>query len=323
MMNIEEGTMHAEISQKLLDWATENGVQNDHIVASLLEDFANESNLAIWASLNPFEFLPNPNPSIGLKVFDWAKNISNIRNILVFLPVALTWEAVSKATEAFAIFVQKNNATTVNFLEFWQNGYDELSPFWTISNIASLDFAIILGVIGLSLLSNTFYSRGSKLSKEAAQSFEQRRFEMALTLKMYLYSMREIDKSNLQEGVAASVSALLSASSTLSKSASKLLATVTQIENSVTPINDFGDSLEKEARGLVRQVGQLNNSLADINKSVSSELKYAVSEATYSLGLANEELTQSTQTIRSNAQAAENEIKSLQSIIRKASRGLQ
>lgn len=321
MPNSREDLLHIEVIDKLSQWANENGVHNDRIVTSLLEDFEREDNLAIWAGMDPFEFLPHPQPANGLKFFNWAKLISNFRNVLVFLPVALTWEAVSKATEAFAIFVEKNNATTVNFLEFWQNGYDVLPSFWTISHIASLDFAIILGVIGLSLLSTFWHAKGLQTNKSAIQILEQQRIEMALTLKMYLYSMREIDKTNVEEGISSSVSALLSASSTLSKSAKQLLASVSQIEKSIPPINDFGDRLDKEARGLIKQVGQLNNSLADINNSVTGELRDAVSAATIGLDLANDELSESTQAIRTNAQAAETEIRSLQSIIKKASRG--
>jgi hypothetical protein len=321
MPTSQEDILHSEIIEKLTDWADRNGVQSDRIIVSLLEDLEHEDNLAIWAEMDPFDYLPHPQPGNGVKFFTWAKNMASLRNVLVFLPVALTWEAVSKATEAFAVFVEKNNATTVNFLEFWQNGYDVLPSFWTISHIASLDFAIILCVIGLSLLSNNFHTKGSRLNKSSIQALDQNRIEMALILKMYLYSMREIDKNNVEEGVASSVSALLSASSTLSKSAKQLLSAVTQIEKSIPPINNFGERLDKEARGLIKQVGQLNASLADINTSVTGELRDAVSAATIGLDLANEELTESTESIRTNAHAAENEIKSLQAIIKKASRG--
>jgi hypothetical protein len=97
--------LHEEISQKLSQWASRNGVESDHIVQSLLQDFADEDNLAIWAGMDPFEYLPQPYPTVGNKFFNWAKQVANIRNVLVFIPVAITWEAVSKATEAFAKFL--------------------------------------------------------------------------------------------------------------------------------------------------------------------------------------------------------------------------
>lgn len=321
MVNTEPELLHQEISQTLVNWAANNGVESDHIVQSLMQDLAGEENLAIWAGMDPFEYLPQPHPTLGSRMFAWAKTAANIRNVLVFVPVAITWEAVSKATVAFAKFVETNNATTVNFLEFWQNGYDVLDKFWTIGNVASLDFVIILGVIALSLISTFFNTRGSAINKGEIAQIEAERLEMALALKMYLYSMREIDKTNVKEGLASSVSALLAATSTLAKTAKQLSGVVKELEDGVPVINEFGNRVGKESEKLVKQVAILSASLSDINSSITGELRDAVNSATVGLDLANEGLASSTQSIRTNSLAAENEIKSLQSLIKKANRG--
>jgi hypothetical protein len=321
MQNAQEDPLHAEINQRLINWASRNSVESDHIVQSLTQDFAQEENLAIWAGMDPFEYLPQPYPSVGNRFFNWAKQLANIRNVLVFIPVAITWEAVSKATEAFAKFVETNNATTVNFLEFWQNGYEVLPAFWTISHVASLDFAIILGVIVLSLVSTYFNTKGSSINKVEIHQIEEERLEMALALKMYLYSMREIDKNNVEEGIASSVSALLSATTSLAKSAKQLTSVVNELEGGVPMINEFGTQLGNESKKLVKQVGNLTEALGGINSSITGELREAVNAATLGLDLANDELEQSTNSIRTSSTAAANEIKSLQTIIKKASRG--
>ena len=313
--------LHQEIAQTLVDWAANNAVESDHIVQSLIQDLAAEENLAIWAGMDPFEYLPQPHPTVGNRFFSWAKTAASIRNVMVFVPVAITWEAVSKATVAFAKFVESNNATTVNFLEFWQNGYDVLGKFWTIGNIASLDFAIILGVIALSLIATYLNARGSSINKSETQQIEAERIEIALALKMYLYSMREIDKTNVKEGIASSVSALLAATSTLAKTAKQLSGVVRELEEGVPAINEFGDRVGKESEKLVKQVAVLSASLSEINGSITGDLRDAVNSATVGLDLANEGLATSTQSIRTNSLAAENEIKSLQSLIKKANRG--
>lgn len=313
--------LHEEISKTLNDWAVNNGVDSDHIVQSLIQDLAGEENLAIWAGMDPFEYLPQPHPTLGSRMFSWAKTAASIRNVMVFVPVAITWEAVSKATVAFAKFVETNNATTVNFLEFWQNGYDVLDKFWTIGNVASLDFVIILGVIALSLVATYLNARGSSINKVEMAQIEAERLEVALALKMYLYSMREIDKTNVKEGIASSVSALLAATSTLAKTAKQLSNVVRELEEGVPAINDFGNRVGKESEKLVKQVGVLTASLSEINGSITGELRDAVNSATVGLDLANEGLATSTQSIKTNSQAAENEIKSLQSLIKKANRG--
>ena len=319
--NMVPELLHQEIAQNLVDWAANNAVESDHIVQSLIQDLAAEENLAIWAGMDPFEYLPQPHPTVGNRFFSWAKTAASIRNVMVFVPVAITWEAVSKATVAFAKFVESNNATTVNFLEFWQNGYDVLGKFWTIGNIASLDFVIILGVIALSLIATYLNARGSSINKSETQQIEAERIEIALALKMYLYSMREIDKTNVKEGIASSVSALLAATSTLAKTAKQLSGVVRELEEGVPAINEFGDRVGKESEKLVKQVAVLSASLSDINGSITGDLRDAVNSATVGLDLANEGLATSTQSIRTNSLAAENEIKSLQSLIKKANRG--
>ena len=320
MSNPEAELKHSLILQRVLNWAQRCGVSSDHIVKSLVQDFAAEENLAIWATMDPFEYLPQSDPTSGRKYIGWAKNAATFRNLLVFLPVALTWEAVSKATEAFGKFIENNTATTANFLEFWQNGYDVLPKFWTISKIATLDFAIILVIIGLSLASTVLSSRASSLNKWEMRVKGEERLEMALALKLYLYSMREIDKSNVNEGVAASVSALLGATSSLSKSAKQLTAVIDGLYLGVPAINEFGAHLGSVSGKLVREVEGLTNALSVINGSIINELHDAVNSATIGLELANEELSQSTKSIHTNSLAARDEIKSLQSMIKKLSR---
>lgn len=322
-MKSEEFTdshLHKEISQTLANWAQRNAVSKDPIIQGLLQDLIDEDNLAIWATMDPFEYLPQPRPNLGDRFFSWAKITANLRNVSVFVPVALTWKAVSEATVAFAKFVEANNATTVNFLAFWQNGYEILADFWTIGHIASLDFLIIVGVILLSLVSTALNARGSSLNRSELAHIESERFEIALALKMYLYSMREIDKSNVKEGIASSVSALLSATSSLSKSAKQISNVIRDLEEGVPTINEFGTKIAKESEKLVKQVGQLTVALSEINSSAMGNLHEAVSNATLGLELANEGLSESTKSLRNNSIAAESEIKSLQGLMKKASR---
>jgi hypothetical protein len=77
----------------------------------------------------------------------------------------------------------------------------------------------------------------------------------------------------------------------------------------------------QESEHLVKQVGKLTTSLSEINTSITGELRDAVNAATNGLDLASEELVESTNSIRSHSVAAETEIKSLQSLIKKATRG--
>lgn len=318
---IEDEFLHQEIYSELAEWSSSFAVNEDTMVASLLEDLKNEENLSIWATLDPFEFLPMPTNKAGSEFNKWGKAAANLRNVSVFLPVALTWKAVSEATAGFGKFVESNQASTVNFLAFWQNGYDILPNFWTIGHIASLDFLIILGVVLLSLISNFLMTRGLKLRNNNFKFVDQERTRMALNLKIYLYSLREIDKGQIKEGIAASVSTLQSATRALTKTAIEIGLIMSELKKSIPPINSFGTNLQKEAKHLNEQVAILSESFAVINQSVLSDLRDAVDNAASGLSLANQELSSSTDSIRRNARDAERELKTFQNLIRKVIKG--
>lgn len=317
---MEEEFLHQEIYSTLQEWATRFGELDDQIVASLLEDLKNEDNLAIWATLNPFEFLPNPKITVGDSFSKWAKIAAQIRNVSVFIPVALTWKAVSEATSAFGTFVEQNSASTVNFLAFWQNGYDVLSKFWTIGHIASLDFLIIIGVVVLSLINNLLNNLSFKEKSQFTEYVAQERLQLGLALKFYLHSLREIDKGNIKEGIASSVSALQNATRALTKSSIEINSVMTGLKGAIPVVNEFGVKMQKETQKLNDQVALLTNNLSDINSSIVEELRDAVNSATDGLSIANNELESSTNSIRRNALEAEREIKSFQGLIKKASK---
>ena len=149
----------------------------------------------------------------------------------------------------------------------------------------------------------------------------QDRIRIALNLKIYLYSLREIDKGQIKEGIAASVSTLQSATRALTKTAIEINSIMSDLKKSIPPINNFGSNLQKETKHLNEQVALLSESFAEINQTVSTELKEAVESASSGLSLANQELASSTDAIRKNARDAEREIRSVQGLIRKANKG--
>ena len=138
--------------RKLTVWATKEELLYDPYLNNLIKDITEDRNLSFWAEQDPMNLIPPVDSKKGFGLIRLSRFFSILRNTLVFLPVALTWKAVSDATAGFAAFTSQSQATPVNFLEFWQNGYGYISPFWTISNVALVDFWIILLVIGITLL---------------------------------------------------------------------------------------------------------------------------------------------------------------------------
>jgi archaellum component FlaC len=89
-----------------------------------------------------------------------------VRNVLVLLPILLTWAALAEASRAYDRYlVREPEAVSQPFLLLWQRGFGGeagvLSP--TFSMVAILD-AMIIGVI----IVLTFYSHGRREEREEA-----------------------------------------------------------------------------------------------------------------------------------------------------------
>lgn len=239
------------LAEELTSWAIDSDVTDDPYILGLLSAVETRKNLEMWATLSPFELLPHPEGMAGGREIRYGRLIAILRNILVFVPVAITWEAVSQATKAFATFVELNGATTVNFLEFWQNGYKLLPSFWQVANVAQVDFFIILFVIVLSVFASTMNERGQRAREKQMELLEKDRIRICLLITDYLYSKGRITPGNINAKLAASVRSLIASSGSLSETTRRIERTNKTIFNQ---------------RGVKREIKKLyeGNSLGEI-----------------------------------------------------------
>lgn len=210
------------LAELVQSWATRNRVSKDPYVRGLVEALIESKNLAMWASIDSLSYLPHPtvNSEDGVRVF--YRRLNAIRNSLVFAPVALTWLAVGKATSAFREFVDQNSTVTVNFLEFWQNGYDVLGAEWRLSSIAFFDFMIVLAVILITILSNFLSDRSETRLRAEEDELEIERAELAIAIKEYLFTKQTVTRATLNSGVATAIENLIQATENIqAKTATK------------------------------------------------------------------------------------------------------
>jgi hypothetical protein len=157
--------------------------------------------------------------------------MSVLRNSLVFLPVALTWYAISKATSAFALYTADNSLSVVNFLDFWENGYGVLDEKWALSHVATLDFQIILGIIGLTI-AITFLDRSLKNFKnQAMQEADEDRIQMALAISTYLFDQQRVTNVTVNQSLARAIRDILNSTDSLDKTSKELNKTVKLMPN--------------------------------------------------------------------------------------------
>jgi hypothetical protein len=222
MAKVKKSDEHIVLADSLGDWAEKHKVAQDPYVIRLAQSLRTRTNLSMWASLNPMEFLPNPEIHKMRTADSLVHFLSVLRNSIVFLPVALTWIAVSKATTAFSLYTSKNSIAVVNFLEFWQNGYGVLDEKWTIGVVAFLDFLLILLVILLTLITAYLSRRNQNLRQDGFSEMDNERTALALDISAYLFSKQAVTPLSMNANMATALRQLLNATDALDKSTKTL-----------------------------------------------------------------------------------------------------
>lgn len=92
-------------------------------------------------------------PPWGLRVLEW------IRNLLIFLPLVLTWYGISSAVNSYSTYVNSLSKSDLPalppFLYLWQQGFGGYLPGWlTLSRLAFYDFVLLALLVFLTAVVN-------------------------------------------------------------------------------------------------------------------------------------------------------------------------
>ena len=210
-----------ELAAKLREYGENYGLEEDPYLEGLSDAIAEGKNLAVWASNDVMTLMPHPD--VELVEGPLYSAMVLIRNVLVFVPVALTWLAVGKATTAFSIYTSRSAATSVvNFLQFWQNGYGLLSREWTLSRVAQFDFYIIATVIFLTFV--TPFMNRSSIRKVARfeQDAMRERLGLVIEVESFLFDKRRITPETMDSTLAQSFERVVEASRNLAEASKSI-----------------------------------------------------------------------------------------------------
>ena len=191
-----EGTHFHPLEANLYTWARENNYSDHDVIAMLSSTIRDKSNLNFWGSMNMLDVLP---PAQHMANGTHEKRVSifsTIRNVLIFLPFAITWAAVAFATSAYGSYVSQNEGTTVSFFAFWQNGYGLLSGLWQIDTVAILNTLIVAGIISLTLAIGRLNELIHREFEFGIVAAEDQRRALAMELQNYFHGYQT---SNLDE----------------------------------------------------------------------------------------------------------------------------
>lgn len=318
------------ILKKLATWATQRDLLEDPYVLSMIKDITEDRNLGFWASQDPLQLMPNVDSDAGLKFMRYAKTFAVIRNVLVFLPVAVTWKAVSEATTGFAAFVSANNATPVNFLEFWQNGYGYLDNFWTIGFVAEVDFWIILLVIAITFVSNILQTNGQRVNELMNELLDKEKVNLALEIKKYFFMVKPSSVETVNNDVLLAIEKFNQGAREFNKISGNienlsdyLLKAVPQVHALQESMNKIALSnnadLEKVLSSFTSQVdsgvGQLNSTLNELKNNIGVINNLINESLTSSVSNMSKDIDNSNNSVRKSARKLESELESLSSQI--------
>jgi len=276
-------TQLSEAKQKLDTWSLVWDVDDDPYVEGLSEALETQNNMTMWAALDPTDRLPFPEPKRGGAFKRLADLLALLRNVLVFLPVAITWIAISKATKAFSEYNKtKEVGEDLNFLEFWSNsanhGFLDDKSFGIldpkIQDVAYLGFAIIALIIFLTLLSSAFNVYASRVSLNSEKEADLQRKGISISLLEALEGKRTASPDSIAGTIADVLNDLNDASRGMREAALRV------------------EQASKEVSGFTPSLQELNKNFEQLATNVSTQIATSVNELGRSLETLNTETLQ-------------------------------
>ena len=251
---------YSQAMQTMNEWATRWNVAEDPYVAGLNGAVARRDNMTMWASLDPTDMLPTPEIQSGRLLSRIARVLTVFRNVLVFVPVALTWLAIQKATEAFGFWSKENSGVEINFIQFWQNGYDILDDKYRIQNIAKFDFILIALIVVATLVASLLESRASAAASVQEKTADRERLFVGLKIAEAMQGNKTASPESITESLAFALNDLSQAARDVSLAAARMEVASVGVE-----------SLTPRVESLNKQVGELNQRFGkDVVGSVDS-----------------------------------------------------
>jgi hypothetical protein len=141
-----------------------------------VEDLQNNRNQREWSRVNVEQILPFRSETPRLLLV--------IRAGALFLPILLTWLALSQVIGPFALYLQ-NQQASANFLWFWQtNPGESFAEVWSLSHVALTD-AAVLAFLTVLAMRITWWETSRAERTEATYA------EMLSALEFYFVSARD------------------------------------------------------------------------------------------------------------------------------------
>ena len=281
----------------LKKWMDEEGasIRNREILERLQSDIRANRKMNEWGSFPLDDLLRPPMRDFTtLRAAKLANFVTVFRNLLLFVPVMVTWIAIDRAAANYEQLVSTKGFKG-NFLQSW-NGIT-----LDLQLVALID-AIVIGVlIALTFASHLLDERAERQARNLDEVSDAKFRTMMVNVGLYLHGFRQITPSALKGGLADAVNQLKAATdemkdaavgmnvvadkaaSTLGEfaalsakefapAAERLKVLVGTLESAATAHTDMGDLVKVFQAQLSGTIGSLESSLKSMTKDIVEKL---------------------------------------------------
>jgi hypothetical protein len=320
--------------QMLQDWAAEYDETEHPYIKGLQAAVANRDDLSMWASLNPQEMLPTPEPIDGSRLLKISRLTGFLRNVLVFVPVLLTWLSIGRAVDAFGKYAEwykdtKEVDLNLQFLQFWQNpdlylkeANQSLNHFWLIGSVAVFAAFLIFLIIALTFISGALATKGHTENEKAAVKISMKRMEIGLAISNTLHGKRQANPESIGEALAEALNDLTQAARDVNESAARLETVSTGVaalnphiealnQSTNTFVASTGVQISDSVKELVSSVQNLNAAVGGNVTSLFAEAALTIEEASKQLARTNASVEYGTKQLREDLDAIHQQLQGI------------
>jgi len=281
-------------AKALKSWMDEEGenIRNREILEQLHSDISANRKMNEWGSFPLDDLLRPPMRDFAtLGTAKVANFVTVLRNLLLFVPVMVTWIAIDQAASSYDD--QSNSGKT--FLQAW-NEID-----LSLQRVAFIDALIIGILITLTFASHLLDARAEDYARSLDEKSDARFRTMMVKVGLYLHGFRQITPSALKGGLADAVNQLKAATDemkdaavgmnvvadkaagTLSEfaamsakefapAAERLTVLVSTLETAASSHVDMGDLVKVFQAQLSGTIGSLEGSLQSMTRDIVDKL---------------------------------------------------
>lgn len=266
------------------DWARKWNVDDDPYVTGLVAALGRRDNMSMWASLDPMEMLPDPEIRSGGLMKRISRVLTVIRNVLVFVPVALTWLSIQHATEAFPRYLEERAEAgqDISFLQFWQSPEGFLADHWRIQDIARLDATIIFLIVVATLVANTLESRHRAVNSSVERAVQKERTRVGLMIAETLQGNKSASPESITESLALALNDLSQAARDVSLAAARMEAASVGIDSLSPRIENLNGRItdldQRFAKDVVKSVDSLVASVSTLGVAMGGDMQKFVAD---------------------------------------------